>query len=85
MEEHESRHLLLQLILTQGRGMTVDKIKASSKQEVHNPMNFYDMAKQLRMFRIANGIFLCEYSVGSQCLRPLQEMIDHNRSSFKAW
>jgi hypothetical protein len=45
MEEHKSRHLFLQLILTQGRGMMVDKIKGSSKQEVHAPMNFHDMAE----------------------------------------
>jgi hypothetical protein len=85
MEEHKSRHLLLQLIRTQGRGMTGDKIKASSKQEVHAPMNFHDMAKRLKMFTIANDIFLHEYSMGSQCLPSLQALIDRNRSSFKAW
>jgi hypothetical protein len=36
------------------------------------------------MFTIANDIFLGEYSVGSQCLRSLQAMINCNRSSFKA-
>jgi hypothetical protein len=45
--------------------MTVDKIKASSKQEVHALMNFHDMAEQLKMFTIANNIFLGEYSMGS--------------------
>jgi hypothetical protein len=85
MEEHKSCHLLLLLILTQGKGMTVDKIKASSKQEVHAPMNIYDMAKQLKMFTIAKDIFLGEFSMGSQCLRSLQTNIDCNRSSFKAW
>jgi hypothetical protein len=77
MEEHKSHHLLLQLILTQRRGMSVDKIKALSKQEVHAPMNFHDMAQQLKMSTIANNNFLGEYSVGSQC--------NCNRSMFKAW
>ncbi len=84
MKEHKSRHLHLQLILTQGKRMTVEKIRASRKQEVHAPMNIHDMAKQLKMFMIANDIFLGEFSVGSQCLRSLQTMIDRNRSSFKA-
>jgi hypothetical protein len=65
MEEYKFCHLLLQLILTQGKGMTVDKIKASSKQEVHALMNFHNMAEQLKMFTIANDIFLGEYSMGS--------------------
>ncbi len=50
MEEHKIRHLMLQLILTQGKGMTVDEIKASNKQEEHTPMNFHNMAEQLKMF-----------------------------------
>jgi hypothetical protein len=85
MEEHNSHHLLLQLILSQGREMMVDKIKASSKQEVHAPMNFHDTAEQLKMFKILNDIFLGEYSMGSQCLRSHQTMINLNRSSLKAW
>ncbi len=84
MEEHKSCHLLLQLILAHGKGMTVEKIKASSKQEVHAPMNFHDMVEQLKMFTIANDIFLSEFSMGPQCLCSLQIIIDHNRSSIKA-
>jgi hypothetical protein len=59
---HESiiknRYLMLQLILTQGKGMTVDEIKASHKQESHAPMNFHYMAEQQKMLTIANNIFL---------------------------
>ncbi len=84
MDEQKNRHSTLQLILMQGKGMTVDEIKAANKQEVHAPMNFQDMTKQLRMFTIANDIFLGELSTGSQCLRTLQTMIDCNRSTFKA-
>jgi hypothetical protein len=84
MDEQKNRHITLQLILTQGKGMMVGEIKAANKQEVHTPMNFQDMTEQLRMFTIANNIFLGKLSVGSQCLRTLQTMIDCNRSTFKA-
>jgi hypothetical protein len=47
MDEQKNCHLTLQLILTQGKGMTVDEIKAANKQEVHAPINFQDMTKQL--------------------------------------
>ncbi len=84
LDKHKNRHLTLQLILTQGRGMTVSKIKASNKQEVHAPMNLHKMAKQIRMFTITNDIFFGELSVGSQCLCSLQRMIDRTKSTFKA-
>ena len=84
MAEQINRHLTLQLIMTQGRGMTVDEIKASNKQEVHAPMNFTEMTLQLEMFTTANDIFLGELSVGSQCLRALQAMINSNRTTFRA-
>jgi hypothetical protein len=41
--EQKNRHLTLQLILTQGRGLSVKEIKASNKQEVHHPMNFHEL------------------------------------------
>ena len=75
MAEQINCHLTLQLILMQGRGMTVDKIKAANKQEVHAPMNFTKMTLQLAMFTIANDIFLGELGVGSQCLHALQTII----------
>jgi hypothetical protein len=84
MEEHKNHHLILQLILTQGKGMTVDEITASNEQEVQAPMNFHNIAEQLQMFMVANNIFLDKLSVGSQCRRSLQAMIDQKRSSFKA-
>ena len=84
IEEQKNRHLLLQLILTQGRGMTVDEIKASNKQEVKAPTSFYDMTMQLKMFTVANDIFFGDLSVGSQSLRSLQTMVERNRSVFKA-
>ena len=84
MSEQMNRHLTLQLILTQGKGMTVDEIKAANKQEVNAPMSFNDMTMQLNMFTVANDIFLGELSVGSQCLRALLTMVEANRTTFKA-
>jgi hypothetical protein len=74
MDEQKNCHLFLQLALTQGKGMTVDEIKASNKQEVKAPTSVHDMIVQLKMFTIANDIFFGELSGGSQCLRALQTM-----------
>ena len=85
LDEHKNHHLTLQLILTQGQGMTVNKIKASKKQDIHTPMSLHEMAEQIRMFTIANDIFFGKLSIGSQLLCSLQTMIDRMRSTFKAW
>jgi hypothetical protein len=84
LDEHKNRHLTLQLILTQGQGMTVNKIKASNKQEVQVPMNLHKMAEQTKMFTITNNIFFGKLNLSFQCLRSLQTMIDRTRSTFKA-
>jgi hypothetical protein len=84
MEEQKTRHLTLQLILTQSRGMTVNEIKASNKQEVNAPSNFNDMKEQLRMFSVANDIFLGPLSFGSCALCSLQTLVENSRSTFKA-
>jgi hypothetical protein len=41
--EHKNHRLTLQLVLTQSRGLTLNEIKASNKQEVSAPMNFNEM------------------------------------------
>ena len=83
-DEQKNRHISLQLILTQGRGMTVDEIKASNKQKVHPPMNFHELKEQLNMFLVATKIFFGKLSVGSQCFGVLLNMINHHKSTFKA-
>jgi hypothetical protein len=82
--EHKNHHLTLQLVLTQGRGLMLDKIKPSNKQEVSAPMNFNEMNKQVKMFTIVNNIFFSKLSVGSQCLRALLRMMENNKSTLKA-
>jgi hypothetical protein len=54
--EQKTRHVIHQLILTQGRGMSVKEIKASNKQEVHPPMSFHELQEQLLMFTAATDI-----------------------------
>ena len=54
--KQKNHHLTLQLILTQGRGMSVEEIKASNKQEVHPPMNFHELQEQLLMFTVASPL-----------------------------
>jgi hypothetical protein len=81
--EHKNHQQTLQLVLTQGRGLTLDKIKASNKQEVSAPMNFNEMKEQVQMFTIANNIFFGDLSVGSQSLRALLRMMKNNKLTFK--
>jgi hypothetical protein len=82
--EHKNHQLTLQLILTQGRGLMLDKIKASNKQEVSPTMNFNEMKEQVQMFTVANNVFFGDLSVGSQSLRALLRMMENNKSTFKS-
>jgi len=76
--------MTLQLILTQGRGMTVDEIKASNKQEVHPPMNFHKLQEQIKMFLVSTKIFFGKLSIGSQYFEALLNMISHYQTTYKA-
>jgi hypothetical protein len=67
--EQKTPHLTLQLILTQGRGMSVKEIKALNKQEVHPSMNFHELQEQLLMFTVATDILFGKLSIRSQCLK----------------
>jgi hypothetical protein len=82
--EHKNRQLTLKLVRTQGRGLTLDEIKASNKQEVSAPMNFDKMKEQVEMFTAANNVFFGDLSVGSLSLRALLRMMENNKSTFKA-
>jgi hypothetical protein len=82
--EHKNHQLTLQLVLTQGRGLTLNEIKASNKQKVSAPMNFNEMKEQVQLFTIANSIFCGDLSVRYQSLRALLRMMENNKSTFKA-
>jgi hypothetical protein len=44
MKEHKNCHLMLKLILTQRKQMTVNEIKLLNKLEVRTPLSFHDMS-----------------------------------------
>jgi hypothetical protein len=83
-DEQKNCHITLQLVLTQGRGMTVDEIKASNKQEVHPPMNFHELQEQIKMFLVSTKIFFGYLSIGSQYFEALLNMISLYKTTFKA-
>jgi hypothetical protein len=64
--------------------MSVEEIKAWNKQEVHPPMNFHELQKQLHMFSVASSSLFGELSVGVQCLKALTNMMNQHKSIFKA-
>ncbi len=56
--EQQNRHLILHLVETQGKGKTLDEIKASNKQEVKAPTAYLELVHQLSFFAGACSIFL---------------------------
>ena len=74
--EQKNHHLTLQLILTQGRGMLVEEIKASNKHEFHPPMNFNERQEQLLMFTVASIIHFGDLSIGVQCIKAHTNMMN---------
>ena len=55
--DQQNRHLILHLVETQGKGKTLDKIKASNKQEVKAPTTYLEMVHQPSFFAGACSIF----------------------------
>jgi hypothetical protein len=82
--EQENHKLTLQLILTQGWGMTIEEIKASNKQEVYPPMNFHKLLDQLTIFVMSNNIFFGKFSIRSQSSGLLLSQIKYYKITFKA-
>jgi hypothetical protein len=48
--EQQNRHFILHLIQTQGKGRTIEEIKASSKQIVKAPTTYLEMIQQIKYF-----------------------------------
>jgi hypothetical protein len=81
--EQKNRHLTLQLILTQGRGMPVKKNGASNKQEVHPPMSCHELKEQLLMSTATTDIPFGKLSVGSHSFKALANMMNHHKFTSK--
>ena len=82
--EQQNRHFVLHIIQTQGKGRTVDEIKASNKQVVKAPTSYSEMIQQLRYFAGACRIFFGEFSVATTSINALMDAIDKHKHIFKA-
>ena len=82
--EQQNRHLILHLVETQGKGKTLDEIKASNKQEVKAPTTYLEMVHQLSFFAGACSIFFGEHSIPCQAITALVALVERNRHILKA-
>jgi hypothetical protein len=82
--EQQNRHLILHLVETQGKGKTLDEIKASNKQEVKAPTTYLEMTHQLSFFAGACSIFFGENSIPCQAVTALVTLVERNRHILKA-
>ena len=82
--EQQNRHLILHLVETQGKGKTLDEIKASNKQEVKAPTTYLEMVHQLTFFAGACSIFFGENSIPCQAVTALVALVERNRHILKA-
>lgn len=82
--DQQNRHLILHLVETQGKGKTLDEIKASSKQEVKAPTTYLEMYHQLTFFAGACSIFFGATSIPAQAISALVALAEKNRHTLKA-
>jgi hypothetical protein len=69
--EQQNCHFVLHIVLTQGKGQTLDKIKSSNKQIVKAPTTYLEMMAQLKSFAGACNIFFGEYSAATKSIKAL--------------
>lgn len=81
--EQQNRHLILHLVETQGKGKTLDEIKASNKQEVKAPTTYLELVHQLTFFAGACSIFFGENSIPCQAITALVALVERNRHILK--
>jgi hypothetical protein len=82
--EQQNRHFILHIILTQGKGRTIDEIKSSNKQIVKAPSSYLEMIQQLKYFAGACDIFFGEHSAATASLISLISVIEKYKLPFKA-
>ena len=82
--DQQNRHLILHLVETQGKGKTLDEIKAGNKQEVKAPTKYLEMYHQLNFFAGACSIFFGPKSIPCQAILALVELVELNRLVLKA-
>ena len=81
--EQQNRHFILHILLTQGKGRTIDKIKSSNKQIVKAPSSYLEMIQQLKYFAGACDIFFGEHSAATASIISLIGVIKKYKQPFK--
>jgi hypothetical protein len=84
LAEQQNCHFILHLILTQGKGCTLDKIKASNKQIVKALTTYIKMIQQLKFFSSACDIFFGKHSAATSSIKALINVIKIDKQLFKA-
>ena len=82
--DQQNRHLILHLVETQGKGKTLEEIKAGNKQEVKAPTTYLEMYHQLNFFAGACSIFFGSNSIPCQAILALVTLVEKNRLILKA-
>jgi hypothetical protein len=82
--DQQNRHLILHLVETQGKGKTLDEIKAGNKQEVKAPTTYTEMHHQLEFFAGACAIFFGPNSIPCTAIMALLTLVEDNRINLKA-
>jgi hypothetical protein len=84
MSEQQNCHFILHIILTQGKGQTIDKIKSSNKQIVKAPSTYLEMIQQLKYFAGTCDIFFGKHSVATASIIALISVVEKYKQPFKA-
>ena len=82
--DQQNRHLILHLVETQGKGKTLEEIKARNKQEVKAPTTYLEMYHQLNFFAGACSSFFGANSIPCQAILALVTIVEKNRLILKA-
>jgi hypothetical protein len=84
LSDQQNCHFIIHIILTQGKGRTIDKIKSSNKQIVKAPSSYLEMIQQLKYFAGAYDIFFGEHSVATASIITLISVVKKYKQPFKA-
>ena len=84
LAKQQNRHFILHVILTQGKGCTVDKIKALNKHIVKALTTYIEMIQQLKFFSGACDIFFGKHSAATSSIKALIKVIKIDKQLFKA-
>jgi hypothetical protein len=83
LAEQQNHHFILHVILTQGKGCTVDGIKVSNKQIVKAPTTFIEIIQKLKFFAGACNIFFGKHSAAATSIKALITVTKINKKLFK--